>query len=243
MGRIRTVKPELFVHEDLFDLEEETGFPMRTAFMGLFTCCDREGRFKWRPRTLKVHVLPHDNIDFSRVLDALVTRGFVWKYRVNNEIFGVIPSWSDHQSINNKERPSSIPEPFETIEECNASLTREPREGNACRKERKGKEGKGREQVKDSAPEDFIRFWKAFADPRGKAPALKVWKKLNPNPELADKIVSGAKAYAEWRQTGKPSDQTGKMAQGWLSDQRWEDVIEIPKRKKSLTTEERIAAL
>jgi hypothetical protein len=46
MGRIRTVKPELFQHGDLFDAEVESGFPLRLAFIGLFTCCDREGRFK-----------------------------------------------------------------------------------------------------------------------------------------------------------------------------------------------------
>jgi hypothetical protein len=70
MGRIRTVKPEVFCHEELFELEQETKLPMRLAWIGLFTCCDRDGRFVWRPRTLKVAILPYDDVDFSRVLDA-----------------------------------------------------------------------------------------------------------------------------------------------------------------------------
>ena len=74
MGRIRTVKPELFTHEELFGLERETGLPMRIAFVGLFTVCDREGRFKWEPKRIKLAVLPYDDLDFSRVLDALRTR-------------------------------------------------------------------------------------------------------------------------------------------------------------------------
>ena len=101
MARIRTVKPELFKHEELFELEEQTGLPIRIAFVGLFTCCDREGRFKWRPRALKLDVLPYDMVDFSRVLDALTTRGFVVKYEVDGEVFGEIPSFKRHQTINN----------------------------------------------------------------------------------------------------------------------------------------------
>ena len=33
----------------------------------------------------------HDDVDFSRVLDALVTRGFVVKYRVDGVDYGCIP--------------------------------------------------------------------------------------------------------------------------------------------------------
>jgi hypothetical protein len=46
MGRIRTIKPEFFSHEALFDGERETGLPLRLAFIGLLCQCDREGRFR-----------------------------------------------------------------------------------------------------------------------------------------------------------------------------------------------------
>ena len=64
MARIRTVKPDLFRHEALYELEIETGLPIRFSFAGLFTTCDRRGRFKWKPRQLKLDVLPYDNLDF-----------------------------------------------------------------------------------------------------------------------------------------------------------------------------------
>ena len=69
----------------------------------------------------------------------------------------------------------------------------------------------------------FEAFWEAFDDKRGREPAFKSWEKINPDSELADKIIAGAEAYANWRKTIKPKDQTGKMAQGWLTDRRWED--------------------
>jgi hypothetical protein len=109
MARIRTVKPELFRHESLYEAEIKTNLPLRLAYIGLFTACDREGRFKWKPRALKLDVLPYDQIDFLRVLDALVTHGFIVKYENEGDEFGCIPTWSQHQVINNRESTSLIP--------------------------------------------------------------------------------------------------------------------------------------
>jgi len=146
MARIRTVKPELFKHEALFDAESETGLPLRLAFIGLFTCCDRAGRFKWRSRTLKLDVLPYDNCDFSRVLDALCTRGFLVRYEVDGEEFGCIPTFTEHQAINNREVESSIPPPDESsIKSCTSTREARVNDATGTPAEGKGKEGKGKE--------------------------------------------------------------------------------------------------
>src|SRR5712672_342642 len=97
MARIRTVKPTLFRHVEMFDAERETGLPLRLAFIGLFTAADREGRFKWSPRDLKLDCLPYDDVDFSRVLDALYDWGFIQKYEAEGRFYGCLPSWKDHQ--------------------------------------------------------------------------------------------------------------------------------------------------
>lgn len=164
MARIRTIKPEMAAHEGLFDLEQETELPIRFAWAMLPTVADREGRFQWRPRTLKAQILPHDLIDFSRVLDALLMRGFVVKYRVGNEWFGWIPTFLKHQVINNRESASDLPS-YEDAEEVldnrnqqptsrdalvdDASMTREVR----AQAEGKGREGKeGREEYAGLTP-------------------------------------------------------------------------------------------
>ena len=51
--RIRSVLPEFFSHEDLYDLELASGLPVRLAYAGLWTWTDRRGVFEWRPRRLK----------------------------------------------------------------------------------------------------------------------------------------------------------------------------------------------
>lgn len=131
MARIRTVKPEFFRHADLYDLEADSGLPIRIAFAGLWTACDREGRFDWKPRELKLDCLPYDDVDFSRVLDALMSRGFVVRYASKSgEIYGVVPSFRKHQVINNKESASTRPDPKDAKEcslKTDACGTREPR--------------------------------------------------------------------------------------------------------------------
>ena len=151
--RIRTIKPEFFTHEGLWELEQESGLPIRISFAGLWCCADREGRFKWEPRRLGVQILPYDGIDFSRVLHALTTRAFVLHYRVNDTCFGCIPSFLKHQVINNRESESIIPsmdsgelvgvDKEQLGHVPHASGTRQARVGHASKEEGKGREGKG----------------------------------------------------------------------------------------------------
>lgn len=151
-GRIRTIKPSFFVHEELFDAEKETGLPLRVAFAGLFTQCDKEGRFEWRPRRLKTDILPYDDVDFSRVLHALATRGWVVKYACGDSQFGAIPTWHEHQHVNNRERDSELPPPPEPIEPA-SELTRAPRVDDACSTVQGNSEAeRERERERDSEP-------------------------------------------------------------------------------------------
>ncbi len=182
MARIRTIKPDFFRHLGLFKLEQETGLPVRLAFAGLWTACDREGRFKWEPETLKLDCLPFDNVDFSRVLDALWSRGSIVKYAVDGREYGWVPSFSEHQVINNREAESKLPVPDEN--NVINYLTREARVHVAsitplipAQVEGKGREGKEsgtRQRRATSLPTDFkisdeLRQWGhslGITDPR-----------------------------------------------------------------------------
>ncbi|KVU85017.1 hypothetical protein WK76_23770 [Burkholderia ubonensis] len=195
MGRIRTVKPELFAHEDLFEAERETGLPLRIAFVGLFTCADREGRFKWRPRTLKLAVLPHDDVDFSRVLDAFVTRGFLVKYACESgEEIGLIPTFTKHQVINNREMPSDLPAPPADLDLTGLSTctpTRDSRVDHASttRVQGKGKEGKGKTRDERVTRFDAQAHLESFGVPSDLAKdwlAVRMAKRLAPTATAFD---------------------------------------------------------
>lgn len=163
MARIRTIKPEFYRHYGLYAAEREFSMPLRVAFSGLWTACDRRGRFRWRPEELKLDCLPFDDVDFSRVLDALSTRGFVVKYAWRGKNYGVIPSFSEHQVINNREAESTLPDPeeCEIIQDVNEVYSsNNSRVPHACptrhdlaQGEGKGRERKGKEDnsVKDTS--------------------------------------------------------------------------------------------
>jgi hypothetical protein len=228
MARIRTVKPALFEHEVLFDAEHDTGLPLRLAFIGLFTQCDREGRFLWRPRQLGVNILPYDEIDFSRVLDALWTRGFVVKYASNGNVFGYIPSWSKHQVINNRESDSQIPDPESEgivfIQQADACPTREARVPHARKVEGKGreygKEGNGKGKESHASKDAFEIFWKGYPRKKETRKALNAFLSALKR-SSASEILAGVGKYAAECRGKEP--QFIKHAASWLNADCWGD--------------------
>jgi hypothetical protein len=231
MARIRSIKPDFFRHEGLYEAEKETGFPIRVAFAGLWTSADREGRFRWSPRALKLDCLPYDELDFSRVLDALVTRGFIVKYRVDDTDYGCIPTFTDHQVINNREAASNLPQPNE-----NNTLTREARVDHASatplvqvQGEGKGREGKGNEccadakapRTKQEYSDEFeTKFWLPYprSPTMAKKEAWREWMKLGPEQRAA--ACQAIDPYKRYLRT-KPTLETVHACR-FLSQRRFE---------------------
>ncbi|MCK5070073.1 MAG: hypothetical protein KAR01_06010, partial [Desulfocapsa sp.] len=87
-------------------------------------------------------------------------------------------------------------------------------------------------ELKKEPLSNFELFWEAFSDKRGKKEALSEWNKIKLNDVLFQKIINAAKDYARERVVILERGSTPKMAQGWLSDERWEDEMPIPEPKK-----------
>jgi hypothetical protein len=111
MARKRFISPSFFTHGALYDAEVSSGLPLRLAFAGIWTACDRRGLFEWKPRELKLAILPYDDVDFSTVLGALEAAGFITRYVVDHKEIGQVPSLPRWQSFHPNEKPSDIPEP------------------------------------------------------------------------------------------------------------------------------------
>lgn len=222
MARIRTVKPEFFLHEGLFDLEQETGLPIRLAFAGLWCHADREGRFTWRPRTLGAQILPFDDIDFSRVLDALVTRGFLVRYACGRDVYGCIPTFTKHQIVNPRERKSVIP-PFDPVLDSStindlaptsstrddASVTREARDDRLCALEGKGREGNGKGKEHTCSPNGRTRK-RRYTDPPGFDDWYKRYPRKVARQNAADAFETALNAFVV---TKRVTDRAEALAQ------------------------------
>jgi len=146
MARIRSIKPEFFRHHDLYLAEIEYGLPLRVAFSGLWVCADKEGRFKWQPKQLKLDVLPYDELDFLNVLVALEETGFIQYYQHEGKEYGFIPTFKDHQRITGTEatNESKLPCPPTTYDKGIIKETLRKQQGNIL--EVQEREGKGREK-------------------------------------------------------------------------------------------------
>lgn len=135
MARIRTVKPEFFTSESVLSVSPLA----RLFFIGLWCEADREGRLKWKPKTLKFRYLPADNVDVDQLASELEENDMIKVYSVSDVDYCEVTGFTSHQVVNNRERASELPSRL-----CDASTTRQPRV-KAEGKERKGKEGKGKE--------------------------------------------------------------------------------------------------
>lgn len=147
MARIRTIKPETFRHEGLQDLEAgNPGACCMLVFIGLWGHCDKAGRFEWRPRQLKLDILPFLDFDMAKTLDLLEGAGQVRSYEVDGKRYGVIESFPDHQRISGKEsqEPEKHPEPPGEKKGSNMEATGKQQGSTGDQQE--SQEGKGREE-------------------------------------------------------------------------------------------------
>jgi hypothetical protein len=227
VARIRTVKPEFFRHEELFEAEQASGLPLRLAYAGLWIVADREGRFRWRPRNIKLDVMPFDDVDFEAVLNELATRKFIVKYEVGGEIFAHIPKWSKHQHVNQREAASDLPAPDEDgASTCVHIPARVEGKG-------KGKEGEGEcadaqpTPDKNSLAVSFAEFRKAYPQRKGSNP----WEPARLKFEAAvksgvdpEQIISAARRYAvEQRELKNVNTEFVMQATRWLNAKSWQD--------------------
>lgn len=107
MARARNIKPGFFTHDGLAELDALT----RLLFIGLWTVADRAGRIEDRPKRIKAEVMPYDNCDIDRMLDALHKAGFILRYRAGEVAAIQIVKWDKHQNPHIKESESTIPAP------------------------------------------------------------------------------------------------------------------------------------
>jgi hypothetical protein len=104
MPRIRSIKPDFFRHDVLQELEEAhpKSHPM-LVFAGLWTQADKNGVFQWRPKYLKLDILPFINYDISKTLDILASAKLILRFSSDGDEYGWVVSFEKHQRITGKE--------------------------------------------------------------------------------------------------------------------------------------------
>jgi len=105
MARARNIKPGFFTNDELVELP----FEVRLLFIGLWTIADKEGRLADRPKKIKMEIFPADDVDCDKALSLLAGKGFIRRYRRDDNGYVQICNWDRHQNPHIKEAPSVIP--------------------------------------------------------------------------------------------------------------------------------------
>jgi hypothetical protein len=259
MARIRTIKPEFFRHEAIQDLEAENqGSYVMLVFAALWGHCDSNGVFEYRPRQLKLDILPFLDFSMQSTLELLVSAGFIKKYKADGKEYGFIKSFKEHQRLTGKEANDGVKFPFiENIVEEQQVVEGEvagKQQGNIgeipdAQEKEKEKEKEGNRKGYMSAPakavarpkakkpnttEYFEKFWIAYPKKVARSDAEKAWAKGNCD-AMAEIIIADV-MVREMKHKGWQDKQYIPHASTYLNGQRWtDDIIEQTAKPSSHT--------
>lgn len=93
MSRIRSVHPGLWTDEEFVTLSPFA----RLLFMGLWNECDDKGTFEWKPLTIKMRLLPADNIDVAALLTEIEAVGAIRQYEIDGKKYGAVRNFCRFQ--------------------------------------------------------------------------------------------------------------------------------------------------
>lgn len=127
MPRMRNIKPDFFKDEDLSYLP----FEARIIFAGLLCLADREGRLEYRPKRIKVEIMPFDDVNIDAICRLLADpkiphragKKFIDIYESTGQLYIEICNFKKHQRPHHLEPKSKLPaNPLKTGITCESTL-------------------------------------------------------------------------------------------------------------------------
>lgn len=154
MARIRSIHPGWFTDESWVSVSAYA----RILGIGIWTECDDQGAFEWKPVTLKMRIFPADNIDIDTLLAELEAADLIRRYSHDGKSLGLVKNF---QKFQRPKKPNSIhfipPEfrtylglsasssPLSDVEEAsvpkNSEMSPQMEDGGCREEERKYKTG------------------------------------------------------------------------------------------------------
>lgn len=220
--RIRTVKPEFWISEQMSNVSEGAAL----LAIGLLNYADDEGYFNANPELIRCALYPlrKPSKPIPQMLKELHDIGYIELGIANGgKKIGRVAKFNLHQVIS-RPKHSKLKEFFTVLEESmishglihDASMIDPPLNGT----------GNGMEQGTGNARaalSGFDDFWKSYPSKVGKEAALKAWKKIKPDAALIEAMLDAIhdqKKGAKWL---KDNGQYIPNPATWLNQGRWDD--------------------
>lgn len=215
MARARNIKPKFFQNDELGELPPLA----RLLFIGMWTIADFRGCMEFRPKRIKMQLLPYDECDIEHLSNFLDKSGFISIYSVRGQRYVKIMKFDRHQTPHKNERDagSEIPGIEEKDSEINELKKDEinPDKDGTDRAESlfplpespflipsipavaARVRQKPRNEIDDT---EFIAAWNSYPKRPGasRADAFKAWASRIKEGVNPDAILAGVRRYAEY---------------------------------------------
>lgn len=110
MARIRSIHPGFFTDEAIVSAS-----PLAQIFLiGLWTQCDDQGVFEWKPLTLKMRILPATNCDVAVLLAELAALDVIKQIDVGQLKYGLVRNFRKFQRPKKPNAAFPLPAEFRT---------------------------------------------------------------------------------------------------------------------------------
>jgi hypothetical protein len=232
MARIRSIHPGIFTDEAFASLS----MGARVLLMGIWTESDDHGVFEWKPVTLKMRVMPVDNVSIPELL-AECEGADVIKSFSSGKTYGLVRNFCRYQRPKKPKYVHPIPPELYTYAglkpDGSPVVLHQSRTGGEIEPQREDEGGYGEDEkggdLKDR--ESFLEFWKEY-------PRRDSDEQVERSEEEFAKLVRGgadpkviifvAKAYcAKVRKQNNYATRYVKVAWRWLAEQDFSSVTAI----------------
>jgi len=232
MARSRNIKPSFFQNEELGELNPIT----RLAFIGMWTIANYQGCIEYRPKRLKIQILPYDDCNIEKIVNDLDSSGLIRLYSIQEIQYIKIINFEKHQNPHKNEREAGTDIPnfdekyIQNKQIQNIRINRD-KDGTAP--------ADSLLLIPDSLkliPDSlllnpdtkkidlllgFEDFWSAYDLKKSKSLAQKAWKQINPDENLFSEILHAVHAYVR----NTPDKKYRKHPATWLNQKCWNDEI------------------
>lgn len=206
----------------------------RVVLPGLWTECDDQGLFAWKPQTLKARLLPGDNADMTLVLAELEAADFIRAFSHGGKPFGAMRNFRKYQRPKKPNQVHALPAELRgyvgLTDEISPPLPHLFSTAEEIAPQREEGEEEGGEEIPNTARDvdeaGFEDFWKAFDPPRNarKPDAKRAWAATAAlRPPRADLLaaVAGYRAWVAEQSRKQKRDYPLQHPATWLRGEVW----------------------
>lgn len=243
MARIRSIHPAIFTDEAFVSVS----MTARVLLMGLWTEADDQGVFDWKPITIKMRLMPVDNVDVVALLDELERADVIRRFTDDSRALGAIrnfckfqrPKTPKYRPLKSADIRKYVASTYPVSETDQAEPSQFPQNGEMAPQMEEGggrmEEEREEEEEKSLSPakprtsasagfEDFQAVYPRRDGPLSWEPARKKFEALVKTAVDPQSIVNAAKQFAaEEAKRGNVGTRFVPQPAKWLGERRFQD--------------------